>query len=708
MHCQLEGGPDLAEPWECVAFSGVLLSERRFYIGGGNNTPDGLTVEEAVHANGEWLAVFQNVFKQGEYLVLTDSFGFQPAFYSVDPHHGFMVGTSAEGIGGLKNDLAIGSEIDDAQLCLTLCTNHSWSSTLNSEYTGVVGLKTMRSFEYIWIVDDQFDFKRIDGLMDDLPSDYEGLLEHGIASAKKQLKVLSEIDVSDRRINLSGGKDSRLMMAMLSSADLATKFSVRSVNPKTWADKNARDGLMRDLLIADSLRRHFGMEWSKEGERVSTPLLPMESLTLWQKFRGSKNYKFRIQRKQVLRVKPIVELRGASGECFRRFWSYYFRELPNFEKFGDVPESFESDMELLFDDLYPRKMVSEELRLQALEKFKEALKSTGRATLSEASDRHFSLYRNRGHFGTTLAFIQEGAVPFFPLNQLAFVRAGELLSVNDRIDGAVFFDLIERMDPALNDLEFDSQQWPSRFWNRAGRSQNVGFLPTDAQCVGLNEYFQNERSNTEALKNAQIVREDTAQVFGDKMFAYSMIRDLLDELGQIPGGEFLTDSRLRSWLLSLPEVNLGYALQQVSKLMSIWRILTATIPVNLNTFGGNTLKQFGTPSNQIDRFVPHPAPKTFKLRSHLEPLLFRVAVKESEGKVEAKILIDQARDFDLEYAFYLKVDGKVADSIDYSHSLGVEFEKPLAGKEYWVQAFVRKTRGSRAPYILHSVKFPID
>ena len=664
-------------------------------------------MEEAANANGEWFAIFENKGRDGEYLVLSDSFGFQPVYYSVDSRYGLIVATSAEAVEGTKHELGVGSAIDEVQLGLNIGTNHSWSATLNSDNVGIRGLKIMRPFEVLWISDGEFSFSAIDELVGELPTDYEELLQFGIENATEQLKVLSEVDAIDRRINLSGGKDSRLMLAMLSHARLTSRFTVRSVNPKTWNAPSARAGLMRDLLIADALRRHFGMSWSKEGERVVTPISPMESLEQWQKLRGSKNYRFNIRRKSIARVHPIVELRGASGECFRNFWSYYLKLLPNFDSIRNTAESFEHDALVAFEDIYSQPLFPEKLRSEMRESFIATLSGTGRNLFLEAADRHFTFYRNRCHFGTTISFMQEGAVPFFPLNQLAFVRAGEILAPSERNAGAVFFDLIERLDPSLNDLEFDSEQWPDAFWDRANRSRKGNLRPTDPDDELLAEYFDNEVKNTEVINNASMSRADRAQVYGDKSFIYSMLRDLLDELEKAQGGECLKGERIRSWILNLPEVNLGYASQQVSKLMSIWRILTASIPANLRIFEAKSLDEFHTTSKELERFIVHPAAGVSNLTGKLIPLLYRIDVREVDGTVEAEILLDQAQDAKLEYAFYLKVDGKVLETTDYSHSRKVTFKLPTNGGRYWVQAFVRKSAGNRRPYIVHSAKYKL-
>ncbi|MCV7624547.1 hypothetical protein M3B28_005990, partial [Micrococcus luteus] len=65
----------------CIAFSGVLLSSRRLLSEISPVARPDLTVNEALEANGEWLAVFQGRTHPDEYVVLTDAYAFQTLFH---------------------------------------------------------------------------------------------------------------------------------------------------------------------------------------------------------------------------------------------------------------------------------------------------------------------------------------------------------------------------------------------------------------------------------------------------------------------------------------------------------------------------------------------------------------------------------------------------------------------------------------------------
>ena len=82
-------------------------------------------------------------------------------------------------------------------------------------------------------------------------------------------------------------------------------------------------------------------------------------------------------------------------------------------------------------------------------------------------------------------------------------------------------------------------------------------------------------------------------------------------------------------------------------------------------------------------------------------------MNDANGRLEVEALVDQAFDYNLEFAFYLKVDGAVAMTSMYSKERTAEFTRPRSGKKFWVQAFARRPRGDRQPYVINSPRFDI-
>lgn len=696
-------GPLTTESMACVAFYGVLLSDRRLAISLDGTPEDGLTVDEAMDANGEWLAIFRSSDDPTQLLVLTDAFGFQSLFHSlVDGEIPQLVlGTSARAVAFRRNSAGQGFSPDWPQILGNLATTDPWASTISSDRTSDVSTRVMKPFQMLIIRDGVATIGPRTDFVRDPEADYSTLISRGIANAVGQLRTLAKSPFASRRINLSGGKDSRLMFALLHAAESTADFDVRTLDPAAWSAPAARDGLTQDLLIADALRRRYGMSWwQDQGFRTETvdPLEPLES---WQRFNSSLNYRYRLIRSWTARDGMVAELRGASGETYREYWSYYWKRHSRFAEVSGTPDTFAEDARVLFEEIYSLDLIPDDLVEQTFEHFLDSLRGTGKSDILDAGDRHFSLYRNRAHFGTTFQFALDGTLPIFPLNQVAFVRAGDLLAPQTRRDGAVFFDVIEAIAPELNDLPFDSKQWNERI--RARRDPSAQHVEGSTWTVpestdSLIEFAENEALSRDARATAR-ERQDHHHTYTDaKPFALSQTREILDEILTIDDAAHALNPQLRSRLMSLPEENIGLAQTQLGKLASIRDLVIGEVPGRTMFFGPDP-DVHALKLAQLGR-ATIPAPPSF--RRDLSTLLFRVSVARDDDELTAEILVDHSEGHDLEYAFYLRSGSQTISRREYGPDRHAAFRQPADGRTYSIQAFARYSRQPDQVFILRS------
>ncbi len=686
----------------CVAFYGVLLSGRRFAANLTATPMPDLSFEEALQANGEWIAIFQGRRLKSDYVVLTDAFGFQPLFYSsfrVKGDPWLTVGSSARGVAFERRAHGAQFNADWAQIACTLATNDAWANTLVSDRTPELSTRVMRPFQMLVVSEGQAAVVERAGIADLRQLDYEALLDRGIQDAGAQLKTLGKTEFPTRRINLSGGKDSRIMMALLRAANVEKEFQVRSVNPRKWPAVEARAGLERDLLLADTMRRRYGMEWAIESGYTADVLGPFEPLDAWQNLSGSINYRFRLNRTRRVRNELVAELRGASGETFREFWSYYWRRLSGFDEIGGTASDFERDAGILFESIYETDLVDPSMTEDMFEHFLYSLRSTGGEDVLDAGDRHFTLYRNRAHFGTTKRFAEEGAVPFFPLNQTAFVLAGELTDPIDRRNGAIFFDIIERLAPELNDLPFDSNQWSEEIRSRRTSGSRYNWDVT-ASMDDLPDYFENEERTAVSVGAAETAGSKAHRIITDtKPYVLAQTRAVVDELLTLEGASHVLTPKHVASLMSLPERNLGFAQTQLGKLVSIRDMVVgakATVRLRAGAADGSTASA-GALTLAGASVPPH-------FRRDLSTLLFRTAIRREGQQVIAETLVDHSEGHDLEFAFYLRTEGAVIEQRGYTAERVAHFIVPESDRDLHVQAFVRYARRPGQVFILQSVR----
>lgn len=686
----------------CIALYGVMLTPRRVLTSMDGSAQPSLTFDEAVDANGEWLAVFQHRDHPDDIVVLTDAFAFQTLFHAtVDGEDGarLVLGSSAAGVAYRRNIAGQAMDPDWPVIVSLLSTYDPWSSTLSSDRTSDRAVGTMRPFEMMRIrggratIVPRADWSRAQG------KGYEELIAAGVKTAVAQLRTLVREPFASRRINLSGGKDSRMMFALMNAAQVTDGFDVRSVNPRTWHSPAGRPGLEKDLLIADALRQHYGMSWWKETSTVIEPADPFETLEAWQAFHSSRNFRFRLLRDWTTRPGTVAELRGASGETFREYWSYYWKRHARFPEVLGTPESYRDDARVLFESIYPVSLFPADLVDAAFEHFLESLEGTGKDDILDAGDRHFSLYRNRAHFGTTMQFAQEGTLPFFPLNQTAFVLAGDLLDPAERRRGAVFFDIIDSISPELNDLPFDAKQWDDSV--RARRAPGVE--PTAwhlAENIDeLTEFFANEELSAQIRKGSKPPLKRHHIYTDPKPFAAAAIAEHIAELRTLHGADEAVTDDLVAFLVDLPESNAGHAQTQLGKLASIRDLVVGRRPGR-----AIVLDPSARASGGVDLFRRRstPVPSTFRrVGSHV---LFRVQFDASETGLRAQALVDHSEGHDLEFSFSLHTRSVEITRTAFSAERDVTFDRPSAQGPFHVVAEARYRRSPERTVRLASIE----
>ena len=218
--------------FNCIAFSGVLLSSTRLLAGSQEEEWGPLTVEETLSSTGEYLAIFRHQSRTDEFLIIPDTFALQQLFYfSPSGERGLGISTSAQLLGGLRNRLGTTPTVNWAALALLTGTTDSWASTANTDEALLEDHFILRPFEAIHIDGPRAS---IVSLREDpklVGLSYDSLLQQGIERAGQQLRVLvADSRYETHRLNLSGGRDSRLVLALAANAGVESVFKVRSVS----------------------------------------------------------------------------------------------------------------------------------------------------------------------------------------------------------------------------------------------------------------------------------------------------------------------------------------------------------------------------------------------------------------------------------------------------------------------------------------------
>lgn len=667
--------------FNCLCLNGSFVSDRRFLINFGDLT-ETISLEEAYHSSGEWMGVFTASGTDSTKIIAADPFGYQPVFYrfveSPDSTD-IYVATSPGSLTQLLVQSGVQVSLNFSEVTAALSTQHPWSRTAQSNHTFGKDVKLLLPGQYIYISSKRVGLSDFDFFVPEMNS-YDELLDQGISKALAQLESVVNGPIANHRINLSGGKDSRIMAAMLTASGLAQDFTVTSMNPKTWSNPSARPLLRRDLYLSDTIRKRYGMRWTEPSKSQYMALTFEESLQFWQTYRSGTNYGFNAQRGYVIPEDPHIELRGAAGETFRGFQAV--KSLLEGSEAKDEPGTLKEDIYRIIDQIYDWELLSAEYREEFGDKLTYLLSETlGAAQLSEGLYRRYAVFRNRSHFGHIRYSMAQNAFPVLPLSQPEFLQAAQLIDPKKRDDSLVAFDVIEKLNPELNDLAFESNQWPDYMLkNRASPESAPWQIATDDSHV--REFYELEEQAHKArsvITNRGISSPAGRGTFDPERESRMALREMLGNLTSLPGAREYLTSRVEKQLLIDTDARRLNPKLLVGKLASAHDFLLGRSDGVVKTFYfgrsqfHNQLKLATTTGGDLNKGFPSIFPTVDSQGSEI------IATAMVRGKMSGV----------LEYAFYLQEDDKTIQKQWYSPSNTAVFKDLSHGKRYSIKMFAR-------------------
>ena len=672
---------------------GLFISGERAIVADGRvRNAEPVSLLEARDSSGEWLGVFAAGEESDDYRVASDPFGYQLVFYrqviSGGSHEpALIISNSFRALCNQAKKMGDENEPNAGQVAAVLGTDHAWGITMQSDSTFEQETRALLPGQEIVISNGKWEIADF-GMFESKRLSYDALLEKGIKKAVAQLRRAVELPVDQRRINLSGGRDSRMAMALMDAAGVTDFFSVTTVNPATWTPAGARPGLYRDLHVSNTIREAYGLKWSDPMDSNRIWLDFEHSLEFWQSYRSHKNFRFRASKFIDGQIGTNIEVRGAAGETFRGFQAV--RSLRSYPGFEDTSSSFEHDVDLLCQELYDDRPLSTFYSDAAKAEVRGLLGRLGGETITEALHRRYSIFRNRSHFGHVRASMALGQIPVFPLSQPEFVQAASLLCESERYDNTVAFDLIERTSPDLTTLEFDSGAWPTtpRFIPTSKRTWSV-----KDSGVGLDEFFEVQSEFQAKLKARS--GQPGASVFDARFKSLNLIKEILVKL-QDSHSLFPYNSQVK-------------LLQEIEgKRLNPFTILgkLRSIEESLGEFGGHDAVVVEPPKSMRES-LELALPNFAQVAVGESQPTFRVNLSTGPGSVDVFVSAYGNVRGPLSYEFLLLRDGKILDKVASGRSGEARFEGLEAGREHRIQVLAYYRRVQMVPFKFYSRYFKL-
>lgn len=527
----------------CRYIDGVSIAESGIHIN--HELPENVSLLQMEEANGEWLGVFENR-ETKQIAVCSDPFGYQVVFYTFlgsGKERKALVSASAAGMAALLRKYGVSVDPDWTHIVGNFVSERPWTKTIASDRTNLNGVSVLGPGEILLLGDDYCGVTS-SALFSTPSSEYRELLESGIARGIAQIEAASKLPLEHREIRLSGGRDSRIMVAMLIASGLGNQFTVSSVNPATWPSVRSRPGLERDLAISAKILKRYGLSWSKARSGVRTRLTFEEAINAWQTPFSNKNFELRTGAIHFLPDEWALELRGGAGETFRGF-----RVVRGLLDRLNVTEttSVREGVEMLADHLYGKRNLPNGIGEDLSKRLLELFDYLGTENLAEGLHRRFAVYRNRAHFGHLRDSASKRSLPLLPLSQPEFVQARNLLSYEEQVAGVIAYDIVDLLVPELNHLEFDDGPWDSD--KLCGRAEVDGARFDIDISAELRAYEAVQKRDKKTL-SASPVRRNGLAGFDARTSVLDTLSNAIEEIGGLPGADLNFPTSLRSTLMT--------------------------------------------------------------------------------------------------------------------------------------------------------------
>lgn len=322
---------------------------------------------------------------------------------------------------------------------------------------------------------------------------YKSLISKGVEKAQRTLE--SQDEKRTLNLYLSGGKDSRAILALLLSMGKQPKCTTQP--PDKFKGKS-KDIVMKDFRIASFLVRRYGLKWFRGFNKGALKLSFNESLEQHAFFRSGY---FLFTPSQYLvydnKWNEEVQLRGGGGGLYKSTWGEYIKNSYINKWLVGSDLSLKEDAGIIFKKLVPEKGLPQNIYSSSQEVFINSLSNTiennESSNVYSALDIHHVSYRNRSHFGHLRNSEAQGKVVFYPLINEHFYNASLLLSDEERSQGKLVFDIIEHCFSELNEYPYDDGYHELLPQERLRKE-------ISNYDVSIDEFLEVQESNKDTLK----------------------------------------------------------------------------------------------------------------------------------------------------------------------------------------------------------------
>lgn len=441
-----------------VSIEGILMdADRHWSLVHSDTLPSRCTVGDVADSSGEWTAIAEHRHRNlSSYLVFSDYAGYAPVFYAFLPGKAVVLSGSFSGaVQGLKS--LGGNTTLNLGNYLTLITGRERTfETLIASETMANEIHILRPDEALSIEHHAVKIVNRAQLSPAASLDnYEQALRAAVEYTRNTIShVLSNNTEALPLITLTGGVDSRLILAFLNTTPFLHDFKVWTMDPRDKKEPNKRRIYTIDVEISHQIRKSYGLSWMSDWKRQKFSVSIAEALARHQSFYSNYSFQFYPAKHVQLEKDPILTLRGGGGEILRgssnaRIANAKYQE--HRENGGDLqPVTWAASNYL------SRSFLTNQLRPIAQNFLEEQLTDGVTNSVREKLDLFYRNHRNRAHFGHHRVSQSKRDFILQVLSNPYMQRLVELSDYDYVSSSSIVLDLFNATDPDLRKFPFES------------------------------------------------------------------------------------------------------------------------------------------------------------------------------------------------------------------------------------------------------------
>lgn len=453
-------GPQVAlDDFEVVARRGIFVNPSGISEHSFSDRPRTMVrVRDIRDDIGEWVAVGSSSSStdQDEYLVFGDTYGYCPIFYSFVPGTGLIISDSFYGqVAGLREaGVQLTHDLTHYVATMTSRLSHFQNPSVSRTMAEEIRILPLDKALYVTGSAVRIVSRSVVGGASVI-TDYDEAVSKGIEFGVGVAKALTSNAEVSPTLFLSGGVDSRLVLAFLVAAEVESKVSVNTVDPRTWNNPFTAETVRKDMEISSQIRQDFGMAWAGTSARTVIPFDFEDSLAYQQSYRSNFGFIFSPSMGHTMSDQQQLGLRGGGGELLRTTSTgektkNSVENLYGEQRVAGAPHDYLAKWVTSRSHVPPRFKEEVDAYLAA------TIKELPGVSVEEIMNHQYLHNRNRTHFGHIRHSQSSNNVSVHLLSNPFLFRAQELSPFSERKDAVTVQKLYDQLAPKLLEYPFES------------------------------------------------------------------------------------------------------------------------------------------------------------------------------------------------------------------------------------------------------------